>query len=95
MDFNPEEGDTVVLQLVSSYKPKKKITSKLDDGVVMLDVRKLTLTHENVKVSSEGDVEVRFEGENWERLVRLNHSQLRVKVTQDGDKVSLRFRKKF
>ena len=93
-DFNPEEGDSIILRLSLNHKPRKKVTSKLDDGTVALDISRLAITHENVQVNSEGDVEVRFKGEKWERLVRLNRSQLKVKIERGGDKVKLTFGRK-
>ena len=67
----------------------------LIDGTVAFDVGRQTVTHDNVQVSVEGDIEVRFEGKEWERLVRLNQSRLKVKIDQSGDRVKLSFGRKF
>jgi hypothetical protein len=97
MDFKPEEGDTIWLELEKSarfrMKDKKKMPTKIKAGNVQLDYKKVTI--ENVRIDYDGDVEVQFKGKSWVKVVGIKRSDLKVKAKQDGQNISFTFTKRF
>lgn len=93
MDFKPEEGDTVWLQLEKSAKPKKKPSTTLE--IENLSVKYNRLSVDNVRLDFNGDVEFRFEGDSWVKVAKVKRSDLRVKVRKHGSNLRLVFSQKF
>jgi hypothetical protein len=80
LDFNPEEGDTIVLKVDRSK-----------NSVVVLPGR---IKVNNFQMKSNGDLRAKFGGKTWNKLVNINRSDLVVNVKDDGHKVVLKFRKR-
>ena len=93
MDFAPEEGDTLWIQPRRPVRGKKKISSSIGLGQVEVDYKRLTV--DNVRLGYNGDVEFRFEGRGWEKIAGIKRSDLKLTVTQEGERLRLRFRRKF
>ena len=83
MDFDPQQGDTVRLQLGQSAK-NDKLRSELNN-----------LNSEDVRIDSDGDLEIKLENDNWVRVVNLKKTNLKVGVTQHSDHLLLHFSKDF
>ena len=83
MDFNPEQGDTVLLQFGQSNK----------NDELQFDFK--NFNSDDVRVNPDGDLEIESEHEIWIKVVRLKQTDLEVAATQLDDKLVLRFSRKF
>ncbi len=93
MDFRPEDGDGLLLDMSMPGKLKKKDSSKLELDGFGVDFKKAGI--DKARISSRGDVEVRFRGRGWLKVVGVRRSDLKVKLTQKGSRLGLIFSGKF
>ncbi len=94
VDFKPEEGDTLWLQQQggSAGAGQRQETKSGKDKRVRFDLKKITV--DNVRLKYNGDIEVRVEGRNWEKIVGIKRSDLRMKVEPGDDRLRFVFSKK-
>jgi hypothetical protein len=80
MDFNVEEGDTVVLSF--NGKPRKDFKAPS------------RFTIKNFQINRKGEVRIKISDSEWLTFMKLNQSNLSFKVKDIGKNVHLSFEKK-
>lgn len=97
LDFQPEQGDEIWLELAESSRSGIGNTSGSKSRIALdnaeFDTNRVTI--DNARISYSGDVEFRFKGKQWIKLVGIKRSDLKVKMTRRGQKLGFTFSKKF
>jgi|GEM_PF-1950925 len=85
MDFNPREGDTVLLMLNGkkndNERKRLKLPKKLDFG--------------NFQIDYKGNVNILINNNTWIPFLNMSRTDLYMRVEDKTDKVRLIFEKKF
>ena len=87
MDFDPIEGDSILLLLPRSKPKQEDLSADISGG--KLEARYQRITINNIRIDNVGDIEVQMDGKTWDRIVRVKQTGLKLRASSQGDKIQL------
>ncbi len=92
-DFDPAQGDEIWVLLAESAEARKITLSRLRKDSVGFKFTRAPVN--NVRLDTDGDVEVRLRNKRWLSLVKTGRADLKVKVQQNSDAMYMKFSQRF
>ena len=87
MDFDPDEGDSILLILASSNPRPEDFSAGVTDGKLEAKYQRLTIN--DIRINNVGDVEVQLDGKTWDRIVRVKQTGLKLRASSQGDRIQV------